>query len=135
MLNIHGIQLVGLDYMKPDNSSYDPHASGREETIKSIVPTLSLFPDTPSVFVHHSPVGVEYMKEAGADLVLAGHTHAGQMFPATLLATLQFDYVKGLYKEGETRIYVSQGVGTYGPPMRVGSEGEATLIRLVPNAR
>lgn len=132
VVEYQNIQLVGLDYMNADNESYDPHASARRDTIKSILPTIKLDQNRPIVIMHHSPVGVKYMQQAGADLVLAGHTHAGQLFPATLFAKLQFEYSKGLYQVGDIKVYVTQGIGTFGPPMRVGTEGEATLITLVP---
>jgi predicted MPP superfamily phosphohydrolase len=131
IINTHGIQLIGLDYMNADDDVYDAHASSRKETIKSVLQNLKINPKIPSVIVHHSPAGIKYMNEAGADLVLSGHTHAGQIFPATLIAKIQFPYLKGLYKYKDTFVYVSQGVGTFGPPMRIGTEGEATLVRLV----
>ena len=71
-----------------------------------------------------------YVSEKGIDLMLSGHTHAGQMFPSTLLAPLFFSFNKGLYKEGSTKVFVSQGAGTYGPRMRLGSSNEINLIRL-----
>ena len=74
----------------------------------------------------------KYMNEAGADLVLSGHTHAGQFFPATLVGYIQFPFLKGLYRHNNTLVYVNRGIGTFGPPMRIGTKGEAALIRLVP---
>ncbi len=127
-----GIQLVGLAYMNADDKVYDAHASSRTETIASVLPELQIDPDIPSIALHHSPVGIRYMNEAGIDLVLSGHTHAGQFFPATLIASFQFEYLKGLYEYKDTLVYVSQGIGTFGPPMRIGTEGEATLVRLIP---
>ena len=73
------------------------------------------------------------MNEAGADLVLSGHTHAGQLFPATLIAQLQFPYLQGLYYYNDTIVHISQGIGTFGPPIRVATKGEATFISLVPS--
>ena len=130
----NGIQLVGLNYMNADEEVYDAHASERTETIKSVVADMkdNINTEVPTVFAHHSPVGVKYMKEAGADLVVAGHTHAGQLFPATLIAAIQYEFLKGMYDVDGTKVYVTQGVGTFGPPLRVGTEGEATLFRLVP---
>ena len=129
----NGIQLVGLNYMNADDQVYDAHASSRTETIKSVLPGLAIDSELPTVVVHHSPVGIEYMNQVGAVLVLSGHTHAGQFFPATLIALIQFPYLKGKYHYKDTTVYVSQGIGTFGPPMRVGTEGEATLVKLVPS--
>ncbi|WED23224.1 metallophosphoesterase [Vibrio sp. JC009] len=134
IVELKGIQLVGLDYLNADEDTLDLHASDKEETIKSVMPTLSLDKERPIVVMHHSPVGIKYMNMAGADLVVSGHTHAGQIFPATLFAQFQFEYVKGLYQYQGTQVYVGQGVGTFGPPMRISTTGEATLINLIPKS-
>ena len=81
----------------------------------------------------HNPVGVEYINQQRVDLVLSGHTHAGQVFPATFIAKFVFPYNKGLHKYKNTYIYVSQGAGTFILPMRLGTFNEITLIRLTRN--
>ena len=80
--------------------------------------------------MHHSPVGLEYVEAQGIALMVSGHTHGGQIFPATLLNQFIFPLNKGLHKRGNTYFYVSQGAGTYGPRMRLGSANEINLIRL-----
>ncbi len=127
-----GVQLVGLNYMNADDDVFDAHASERTETIKSVLKEIDINQNLPIIFAHHSPVGEKYMHEAGGDLMVAGHTHAGQFFPATLVAGLQFKYLKGIYDYEGMKIYVSQGIGTFGPPLRMGTQGESTMIKLVP---
>ena len=82
--------------------------------------------------MHHSPVGATYVADAGVDLSIAGHTHAGgQVFPATLVGCrFFFPYCNGLYNLGDTTIFVSPGVGTFVLPMRIGTDNELTLLRL-----
>jgi len=63
---------------------------------------------------------------------LAGHTHAGQLFPIKYIANLIFTYNKGLHDFKGTKIFVSQGAGTFGPPMRVGTKSEIAVITLKP---
>lgn len=130
---MHGIQLVGLRYMKADEETLDLHPSDEKDTIKSVVNKLKLYADLPAIFVHHSPVGVKYMSEKGADLVLSGHTHAGQFFPGTLLTPLFFAFNRGLSHYNNTQVLVSQGAGTYMAPLRLGSRNEINLIHLVPD--
>ncbi|MGZ7210005.1 MAG: metallophosphoesterase, partial [Methanobacterium sp.] len=67
---------------------------------------------------------------AGIDLQISGHTHKGQMFPINFLGRLFFTYFNGLYNYNDTKLYVSPGTGTWGPPMRFGSKNEITLIKL-----
>jgi predicted MPP superfamily phosphohydrolase len=91
-----------------------------------------LFPGKPTVLLHHSPDGIQYANQHGVNLYLAGHTHAGQLFPVKYIAHLFFDYNKGLHDFKGTKMFVSQGVGTFGPPMRVGTKSEIVVITLKP---
>ncbi len=52
------------------------------------------------------------------------------MIPFNFLVKLMFPYIQGLYDYRGTKLYVSQGTGTWGPPMRLGSRCEMTLISL-----
>jgi predicted MPP superfamily phosphohydrolase len=130
VVHTHGIQLVGLDYMKPDNNTFDMHPSTDTRTIQNVLPTLAISNGMPAVLMHHSPVGARYAAATGIDLMLAGHTHAGQMFPGTLFAPLIFPFNAGLYKLDDMRVFVSQGAGTFGPRMRLGTSNEINLLRL-----
>lgn len=132
IVNIKGTQFVGLNYLRADDKSIDVTAAFGDKTMEKLLPTLKLDRNKPIIMVHHSPVGFKYMEEAGSDLLISGHTHAGQIFPFSLLAAMQFKYMKGLYNYKDMQIYVSQGVGTFGPPIRLGSSGEASIIKLIP---
>ena len=83
VVETHGFQLVGLDYMKADENTFDMHVVNKL-TIKEELPKIPLTRDKPVVMMHHSPVGLEYVSARGVSLMLSGHTHAGQMFPAYL---------------------------------------------------
>ena len=43
-----------------------------------------------------------------------------------------FPFNRGLYRHGRMQVYVSVGSGTFGPPMRLGTVSEVTLLQLVP---
>ena len=69
------------------------------------------------------------------DLVLSGHTHAGQLalpfLPAALnLSQLRHRYTSGSYREGRCTLFVHQGVGVSGPPARFGAAPEIALLTL-----
>ena len=70
--------------------------------------------------------------DSDVDLMLCGHTHNGQIWPFNLLVKLQFRHVYGLFVEGVSNLYVSSGVGCWGPRMRLGSRNEIVLIELRP---
>jgi len=80
----------------------------------------------------HNPRLAPLGAKAGFDLQLSGHTHGGQFFPWTLAVRLvHAPHVAGLSREDRMIVYVSAGTGTWGPPVRFGTNPELTLIRLV----
>jgi predicted MPP superfamily phosphohydrolase len=80
----------------------------------------------------HNPKIAPEAERAGFDLQLSGHTHAGQFFPWTLVVRrVHAPHYHGLSKEGRMWVYVSPGTGTWGPPVRLGTRPEVTLLRLL----
>jgi predicted MPP superfamily phosphohydrolase len=80
----------------------------------------------------HNPKLAPLAAEAGFDLQLSGHTHAGQFFPWTLaVQKIHAPHVAGLTREGRMWVYVSAGTGSWGPPLRFGTRTEVTLLRLI----
>lgn len=89
--------------------------------------------DVPTILLSHQPKIIERIKDNFVELVLAGHTHGGQIFPFNFAVLLQQPYIKGLHKIGKDRfLYINQGTGLWGPPMRIGSHSEITIIELLP---
>jgi predicted MPP superfamily phosphohydrolase len=89
----------------------------------------------PLIALAHDPQLFPELARRGAALVLSGHTHWGQIalpFLATRynLSRLSYRYHAGLYRDGDAVLYVSPGLGTTGPPMRVGAPPEITVLRL-----
>lgn len=132
LVETSGMQLVGLDYMRANEQTFDMHPSKDARTIKAVMASLPLNTKLPSVLMHHSPVGSQYAAEAGIDLMVAGHTHAGQLFPATLISAKIFPFNRGLYVQGKTQVFVSQGAGTFLQRVRLGTSNEINLLRLRP---
>ncbi len=134
VIDIKGSQIVGLDYMPADRESVDMmhHAPSSSTTIQEELANMGLDKQRASILLHHNPIGAKYVNQYGIGLYLAGHTHGGQLFPATIIAWMMFDYNKGLheYEKDGTQIYVSQGSGTFGPPMRLGTFSEITIFNL-----
>ena len=89
--------------------------------------------DKPTILLNHTPVGEEAQAagRAGADLVVSGHTHGGQIWPFSLLSKLAFSFHHGLYKLDNGHILTTCGIGTWGPAMRLGAPPEIMLIKLV----
>ncbi len=82
------------------------------------------------ILLAHQPIAVREASQYGTDLVLSGHTHGGQIWPFNYFVYLQQPYLKGFYQYKNTKLYVNQGTGCWGPPLRLGSENEITEILL-----
>lgn len=130
---LNGLQIIGLTHMLADRNSLDMHASGDNPTISETLPKLDIDPDKATVLLHHAPNGIKHANRYGVDLYLAGHTHAGQIFPFNFFANLMFEYNRGLHNFKGTKVFVSEGVGTFGPPFRIGTKSEIISLTLSPN--
>lgn len=92
-------------------------------------------PSLPVLMLAHQPKFIHTLDELGlsekVDLLLCGHTHAGQIFPFSLLVLLQQPYLHGLYQHSDkTQVYVSSGAGFWGPPVRVLAPSEIVILNL-----
>jgi len=103
---------------------YPPHASSPQAAMAG-APESDV-----SILLAHRPRSVFEGGKAGFNVQLSGHTHGGQYFPYTLAIHLFQPYVRGFYLHGDTRLYVNQGTGYWGPPMRLGTVPEITLHTL-----
>jgi len=82
------------------------------------------------VLLAHQPRAVVEAEPAGVSLQISGHTHGGQIWPFNFLVRLQQPVTSGLARFGRSFLYVSNGTGYWGPPMRLGSPAEITQLVL-----
>lgn len=87
-------------------------------------------PSRELVLLAHQPRAIFEAERRGVGLQLSGHTHGGQIFPWNFFVRLQQPVVSGLARIGRSLIYVSNGTGYWGPPMRLGFPAEITHIVL-----
>jgi len=120
VFQFNGIQIIGVDY------------SFKKNHLNNVLNKLNIDKNIPSILMYHFPQDIEVSNKFKVNLQLSGHTHNGQIFPFNLLVKLLFPYFNGFYNYKDTLIYVSEGTGTWGPPMRLGSRNEITLITLKP---
>ncbi|MFC1501026.1 metallophosphoesterase [Elusimicrobiota bacterium] len=85
-------------------------------------------PNMFNILLSHRPEIFDDASQHGADLVLSGHTHAGQIPPADLILKMFFKYNYGLYKKNNSYLYLTSGTGFWGPPMRLFSSNEIIHI-------
>lgn len=87
-------------------------------------------PARPVVLLAHQPVVAHQAAPYGVDLQLSGHTHGGQLAPFNLLVKLQQPVVSGFGVVDGVPVYVTNGAGFWGPPVRVGAPPQVTLVEL-----
>lgn len=87
-------------------------------------------PARPVVLMAHQPVVAREAARYGVDLQVSGHTHGGQMAPFNLLVKLQQPVVSGLGTVDGVPVYVTNGAGFWGPPVRVGAPPQVSVIEL-----
>jgi predicted MPP superfamily phosphohydrolase len=119
-VSLDGLQLVGL---------HDSEA-GNPTELRSILNQIGIDRQQPSVLLAHRPINLSVAEEAGISLQLSGHTHGGQMWPWNLLVSRIYGpAAHGLSRLGKLQVYTSYGVGTWGPPLRIGTNSEIVLIQ------
>lgn len=90
---------------------------------------------TPTILLSHQPTVLDFEQTQNVSLILSGHTHGGQLsFPflgaPARFATADLKYSRGLFRRGDTQLYVSTGTGVIGLPLRFGVRPEIAVLRL-----
>jgi len=120
-VEVSGLDLAGVNDLGGrdvgDGPDFDRALSGRD-----------LF--RPVVLLAHQPVQVVESVRRGVDLQLSGHTHGGQFRPFDLVVRMEQPVVTGRAKYGDTQLYVTNGAGFWGPPVRVGAPPQISLVEL-----
>jgi hypothetical protein len=83
------------------------------------------------ILLAHQPQIASKTSELGYDLQLSGHTHGGQFFPWNLVVNRMYRHPWGLHRIQNLWIYVNQGTGYWGPPLRLGTRSELATLRVV----
>lgn len=133
----HNIVMLRDESIKLDGSFY---LVGREDRmigrgngkLRKALPELMSAVDKnyPVILMDHQPFGLEEAVAQGVDLQISGHTHYGQLWPVNYIVERVYELAWGYRKIAGTHFYVSNGVGTWGPPVRVGNRPEIVHIRL-----
>lgn len=102
------------------------------EILSASNPQLTISADSSfyQVLLAHQPKSYLAAEQAGFDLMLCGHTHNGQYFPFNFFVGFFNPYVKGLNQFKNMLIYVNSGTGFWGPPLRLGTRSEITVIEI-----
>jgi len=118
-VEVDGLQIVGVPYR---NAARDGHFA-------SVLNSIRLDRDRASILLTHAPDHPEIAEAAGVSLQLSGHTHLGQFIPWSWMARRIYrQFVYGLSRIGKMQVFTSSGAGTWGPPLRLGSNPEIVVL-------
>ena len=118
-VTLDGLQVVGVPY----------HDLATPESFGYALRQANLQPGVPSLLLAHAPNRLWEAEAAGISLHLSGHTHAGQFFPWTIIVSRIYGkFAYGLHRLGAMTVYTTCGAGTWGPPVRLGTNPEVVLI-------
>ena len=118
-VEVNGLQIIGVPYRN----------AVQDGQFASVLRNVSLDRDRPSILLTHAPDRPEIAEAAGVSLQLSGHTHLGQFIPWSWMARRMYrQFVYGLSRIGQMQVFTSSGAGTWGPPLRLGSNPEIVLL-------
>jgi len=118
-VNLDGLQVVGVPYRSATSNG----------DLASVLQRVPLDRDRASILITHAPDHPEIAEAAGFSLQLSGHTHLGQFIPWSWMARRVYrQFVYGLSRIGKMQVFTSSGVGTWGPPLRLGSNPEIVML-------
>jgi predicted MPP superfamily phosphohydrolase len=118
-VEVDGLQIVGVPYR---NATQDGH-------LASVLHDVRLDRNRASILLTHAPDHPEVAEAAGVSLQLSGHTHLGQFIPWSWMARRIYrQFVYGLSRIGKMQVFTSSGAGTWGPPLRLGSNPEIVVL-------
>jgi len=115
-----GLQIIGVPYR---NATQGQH-------LASALRDANVDRDRASILLTHAPDYPEVAEAAGVSLQLSGHTHLGQFVPWSWMARRMYrQFVYGLSRIGKMQVFTSSGAGTWGPPLRLGSNPEIVVLQ------
>ena len=118
-VEVDGLQIIGVPYR---NATQGGHFA-------SVLHGIRLDRDRASILLTHAPDHPEVAEAAGVSLQLSGHTHLGQFIPWSWMARRIYrQFVYGLSRIGKMQVFTSSGAGTWGPPLRLGSNPEIVVL-------
>ncbi|HMD09733.1 MAG TPA: metallophosphoesterase [Candidatus Acidoferrum sp.] len=115
-----GLQIIGVPYR---HATHDAHFA-------SVLEGVGVDRERASILLTHAPDHPHIAEAAGVSLQLSGHTHVGQFIPWSWMARRIYrQFVYGLSRIGEMQVFTSSGAGTWGPPLRLGSNPEIVVLQ------
>ena len=83
-----------------------------------------------TIVLDHQPYNLDRAEHAGVDFQLSGHTHRGQVWPASWITDALYECSWGSHRRGHTQYYVSSGIGIWGGKFRIGTQSEYVVATI-----
>ncbi|MFB3885429.1 MAG: metallophosphoesterase [Thermodesulfobacteriota bacterium] len=127
-----GIRLLRDTVVKIENAFYlVGRNDGRLRGGRSIEELLKRCDSTlPVIVLEHRPTDLDHVSRSGADLLLTGHTHNGQLFPVNFIAQRYYELSWGYKLKDRTHVLVTSGVQVWGPPVRTAGASEILIVNV-----
>ena len=97
-------------------------------------PMTELMPDGHdtlfTIVLDHQPYNLDRAEQASVDFQLSGHTHRGQVWPASWITDALYECSWGSHRRGHTQYYVSSGIGIWGGKFRIGTQSEYVVASI-----
>ena len=116
------VTLVGNYYI----AGRDDRSNSKRKTITEL--TASLDKSKPMILIDHQPFHFDEVEANNIDLIIAGHTHNGQIWPISLITKAMYELSYGYLRKGNSHFYVTSGIGIWGGKFRIGSRSEYVVI-------
>jgi predicted MPP superfamily phosphohydrolase len=85
-----------------------------------------------TILLDHQPYNLDRAEAADIDFQLSGHTHRGQVWPISWITDHIYECSWGNHQRGNTRYYVSSGIGIWGGKFRIGTQSEYVVANIIP---
>ncbi len=118
IVNVQGLCIIGRD------DKTNTHRKSLESIMKMTDKNKY------TIVLDHQPFHLAEAEKEGVDFQFSGHTHYGQIFPISSITDLIYEDAYGECKRGNTRYYVSSGLGIWGGKFRIGTCSEYVVATL-----
>ena len=108
----------------------DDRTNVRRKSLSSIAQQADMQKFT--ILLDHQPYHLEEAEQAGIDFQFSGHTHYGQVWPISWITASLYECAFGEHQRGDTRYYVSSGLGIWGGKYRIGTRSEFVVATILP---
>ena len=117
---VNGIQVIGRD------DRFNVHRKSLPELMQDVDGSRY------TILLDHQPFHLDQAEKAGVDFQLSGHTHYGQVWPASWVEKGIYENAYGPLQKGKTQYFVTSGLGIWGGKFRIGTQSEYLVVTLTP---